>query len=211
IQSCRILRIPRLHTRVSSPFTDLSNIGSPRVDGPPVMPEDPYAYVVAAFQAPPSPDYVPGLEAPEQAPPLPVYVPYVPESAYPESMPPEEEVLPVEEQPLPAALLAIADSPGYVPESDPEEDPEEDDDEDPEEDLADYPTDRGDDDDDEDKSSDDDEHDDVDIEEDKEEEDHLAPANSTAVALPAIDHAPSAEETEPFETDESAATPPPHL
>ncbi|GJX90208.1 hypothetical protein Tco_0343534 [Tanacetum coccineum] len=30
------------------------------LDGPPVMPEDPYAYVVAAFQAPPSPDYVPG-------------------------------------------------------------------------------------------------------------------------------------------------------
>ncbi|GJY40978.1 hypothetical protein Tco_0428248 [Tanacetum coccineum] len=30
------------------------------------------------------------------------------------------------------------------------------------------------------------------------------------VALPAADQAPSAEETEPFETDESAATPPPH-
>ncbi|GKB64507.1 retrovirus-related pol polyprotein from transposon TNT 1-94 [Tanacetum coccineum] len=29
-------------------------------------------------------------------------------------------------------------------------------------------------------------------------------------ALPAVDHAPSAEETEPFKTDESAATPPPH-
>ncbi|GJX65892.1 ribonuclease H-like domain-containing protein [Tanacetum coccineum] len=34
------------------------------VDGPPVMPEDPYAYVVAAFQAPPSPDYVPDPEYP---------------------------------------------------------------------------------------------------------------------------------------------------
>ncbi|GJR37154.1 hypothetical protein Tco_1212838 [Tanacetum coccineum] len=33
---------------------------------------------------------------------------------------------------------------------------------------------------------------------------------STAVALPAVDHAPSAEETEPFETNESATTPPPH-
>ncbi|GJX49329.1 hypothetical protein Tco_0276174 [Tanacetum coccineum] len=31
-----------------------------------------------------------------------------------------------------------------------------------------------------------------------------------AVALPAVDQALSAEETEPFETDESAATPPPH-
>ncbi|GKD27730.1 hypothetical protein Tco_1233944 [Tanacetum coccineum] len=40
-----------------------------------------------------------------------------------------------------------------------------------------------------------------------EEEEHLAPADSAA--LPAIDPVPSAEETEPFETDESAATPPP--
>nr|GFD37473.1 hypothetical protein [Tanacetum cinerariifolium] len=34
----------------------------------------------------------------------------------------------------------------------------------------------------------------------------------TVVSSPfgAIDHAPSAEETKPFKTDESAATPPPH-
>ncbi|GKA25861.1 hypothetical protein Tco_0711970 [Tanacetum coccineum] len=139
------------YTEVSSLFADLSDIGSPGVDGRSVMPEDPYAYMVAAFQAPPSPDYVPGLEEPKQAPPSPFYVPYVPEPAYPEFMPPEDE-------------------------SDPKEDPEEDGDEDPEEDPADYPADGGDD----------------------------------AVALPAVDHAPSAEETEPFETDESAATPPPH-
>ncbi|GJS38327.1 retrovirus-related pol polyprotein from transposon TNT 1-94 [Tanacetum coccineum] len=66
------------YTEVSSPFADLSDIGSPGVDGSPVMPKDPYAYVVAAFQAPSSPDYVPGPEEPEQAPPPPVYVPYVP-------------------------------------------------------------------------------------------------------------------------------------
>nr|GFC98810.1 hypothetical protein [Tanacetum cinerariifolium] len=48
------------------------------------MPEDPYAYVVAAFQALPPPDYVHGLEEPEQAPPSPVYIPYVPEPVYPE-------------------------------------------------------------------------------------------------------------------------------
>ncbi|GJU18334.1 hypothetical protein Tco_1146300 [Tanacetum coccineum] len=145
------------YKEVSSPFTDLSDIGSPGVDGPPVMPEDPYAYMVATFQAPPSPDYVPGPEEPEQAPPSPVYVPYVLEPVYPEFMPPEDEVLPAEEQPLPAALSPTADSPGYVPESDPEEDPEEDDDEDPEEDPADYPTDGGDDDNNKDESSDDDE------------------------------------------------------
>ncbi|GJR03903.1 hypothetical protein Tco_0526887 [Tanacetum coccineum] len=143
------------------------------------MPEDPYAYVVAAFQAPPSPDYVPGSEEPEQAPPSPVYVPYIPEPVYPEFMPPEDEILLTEEQPLPVALSPTADSPCYVPESDPKEDPEEDDDEDPEEDRGD----------------------------EEEEEEHPAPADSTAVALLAVDHAPSAEETEPFETDELLAIP----
>nr|GFD31798.1 hypothetical protein [Tanacetum cinerariifolium] len=39
-----------------------------------MMPEDPYGYVVAAFQAPPSPDYMPGSKEPEQAPPLPEFV-----------------------------------------------------------------------------------------------------------------------------------------
>ncbi|GKG63875.1 hypothetical protein Tco_0647242, partial [Tanacetum coccineum] len=61
---------------------------------------------------------------------------------------------------------------------------------------------------------DDDDDDDMDIkaddEEEEEEEEHLAPADSVVVTLPATNQAPSAEETEPFETDESAATPPPH-
>ncbi|GKD64745.1 hypothetical protein Tco_1306853 [Tanacetum coccineum] len=120
-------------------------------------------------------------------------------------MPLEDEILPAEEQPLPAAVSPTVDSPGYVPELDPEEDPEEGDDEDP----TDYPADGGDDGDDEDESSGDDEDEEVDIEGDEEEE-HPAPADSTAVALPAIDQAPSAEETEPFETDEPAAMPPPY-
>ncbi|GJY85620.1 putative reverse transcriptase domain-containing protein [Tanacetum coccineum] len=93
------------YTAVSSPFADLPDIGSPGVDGPPVMPEDPYAYVVAAFQAPPSPDYVSGPEYP----PSPEFVP---EPVYPEFMPPEDEILPAEEQPLPAAVSPTADSPG---------------------------------------------------------------------------------------------------
>ncbi|GKD98307.1 hypothetical protein Tco_1382204, partial [Tanacetum coccineum] len=75
----------------------------------------------------------------------------------------------------------------------------------------DYPADGGDDGDDEDESSEDDEDEEVDIEADnEEEEEHPAPADSTIVALPAIDQALSAEETEPFETDESEAMPPPH-
>ncbi|GJY19284.1 hypothetical protein Tco_0390775, partial [Tanacetum coccineum] len=178
------------HTEISSPFEGLSDIGSPGVVGPeheglPWMLDDPYVQV--ALQAPPSPDYIPGPEEP-QSPPLPDF-----------------------EQPLPAAASPTAQSPDYVPESDPEEDPEEDDDEDPEEDPVDYPADGGDDGDDEDEPSDDDEDEEVDIEaDDEEEEEHPAPADSTAVALPAADQAPSAEETEPFETDESAATPPPH-
>nr|GEW28470.1 reverse transcriptase domain-containing protein [Tanacetum cinerariifolium] len=51
---------------------------------------------------------------------------------------------------------------------------------------------------------------DVESDEEEEEEEHPAPADSVVVAPTAADQAPSAEETEPFETDESAATPPPH-
>ncbi|GJX36637.1 putative reverse transcriptase domain-containing protein [Tanacetum coccineum] len=133
------------YTAVSSLFRGLSDIGSSGVDGPPVMPEDLYAYVVAAFRALPSLDCVSGPEYP----PLPEFVP---ELVYPEFMPPEDDVLSAEEQPLPPT----ADSPGYVLESDPKEDLEEDDNKDPEED----PADGGDDGNDEDESSDDDEDDD---------------------------------------------------
>ncbi|GJT79277.1 hypothetical protein Tco_1053619 [Tanacetum coccineum] len=58
------------YTAVSSPFEDRSDIGSPGVDGPPIMPEDPYAYIVVAYQALPSPDYMPGPEEPQSPPPL---------------------------------------------------------------------------------------------------------------------------------------------
>ncbi|GKE28083.1 hypothetical protein Tco_1443467, partial [Tanacetum coccineum] len=71
------------YTAVSSPFEDRSDIGSLEVNGPPMMPEDPYAYIVAAYQAPPSPDYIPGPEE-QQSPPL---LDFVPEPIYPEYMP----------------------------------------------------------------------------------------------------------------------------
>nr|GFB39875.1 hypothetical protein [Tanacetum cinerariifolium] len=77
-------------------------------------------------------------------------------------MPPEDDVFPAEEQPLPVAATPTADSPGYILEFDPNGDPEEDDEEDPEEDLADYP------------------------------------ADSTVVALPAVDLVPSEEVTKPL-------------
>ncbi|GKD68369.1 hypothetical protein Tco_1322459 [Tanacetum coccineum] len=156
------------YTAVSNPFGGLSDIGSPGVDEPPVMPEDPYAYVVAALLAPSSPDYVSGSEEPEQAPLSPEFVP---EPIYPEFMPPEDDVLPAEEQPLPAVISPTANSPGYIPESDPKEDPEEDDDEDPEEDPADYPTDR-DDEEEEEPSGYEDDDDDVEDDGDEEEEEH---------------------------------------
>nr|GFB53794.1 hypothetical protein [Tanacetum cinerariifolium] len=99
-------------------------------------------------------------------------------------------------------------SPEYVPKSDLEAHPEDDDDEDHEEDPVDYPADGGDDGDDKEGSSEDDEDDDMDIEADEEEEEeHPAHVDSVVVASTAADHAPSAKETEPFETDESAATP----
>nr|GFD54229.1 hypothetical protein [Tanacetum cinerariifolium] len=54
-------------------------------------------------------------------------------------------------------------------------------------------------------SEDDEDDDDMDIEadEEEEEEEHPAPADSVVVASTAANQAPSVEETEPFETDES--------
>nr|GFD23211.1 hypothetical protein [Tanacetum cinerariifolium] len=182
-------------------FDELSDIGSPRADDHdhlmlPEMLEDPYVEV--ALQAPPSPNYISGLEEPEQAPPLPDYVPG-PEHA-------DDEI--AEDQPYAEDASPIAQSPEYVPESDFEAHPEDDDDEDPEEDPVDYLADGGDDGDDEEESSEDDG---MDIEADEEEEEeHPAPVDSIVVAPTTADQALSTEETEPFETDESAATPPPH-
>ncbi|GKF44119.1 hypothetical protein Tco_0130671, partial [Tanacetum coccineum] len=130
--------------------------------------------------APLSPDYVPG---PEHA---------------------DDEIV-TENQPYAEDASPTAQSPDYVSESDPEADPEEDDDKDPEED----PADGGDDSDDEEGSSEDDDMD-IEADDEEDEEEHLAPADSVVVALPTTDQAPFAEETELFETDESAATPPPH-
>nr|GEX13947.1 hypothetical protein [Tanacetum cinerariifolium] len=120
------------YTKVTSPSKDLSDIGSLGVNELPMMPQDPYAYVEAVLQAPPSLDYVPG---PEHTP-SPTYVPkFVSEPVYPKFMPPEDDTLLAEEKPLPVVVLPTADSPGYILEFDLEED-----DEDPKEDLTDYLT-----------------------------------------------------------------------
>ncbi|GJW10752.1 hypothetical protein Tco_1576579 [Tanacetum coccineum] len=118
------------YTVVSSPFGGMLDIGSSGVDGPPVMPKDPYAYMVAAFQAPPLPDYVPGLEEPEQAPLSPEFVP---EPVYPEFMPPEDESNP-EEDPEEDPADYPADGGDDDDDDDESSDDDEDDDEDVEED-----------------------------------------------------------------------------
>nr|GFD48180.1 hypothetical protein [Tanacetum cinerariifolium] len=86
----------------------------------------------------------------------------------------DDEIV-AEDQPYAEDASPIAQSPEYVRESDFETHPEDDDDDDPKEDPADE-------------------------EEEEEEEEHPVPADSVVVALTAADQAPSAEETEPFET-----------
>ncbi|GKE42369.1 hypothetical protein Tco_1469653 [Tanacetum coccineum] len=125
---------------------------------------------------------------------------YVPGPEYPEYLAPSDEEVLVKDQPY-AADSPIALFPGYITDSDLEDESEDG--------PTNYPADGGDDDDDDDSSGDD--ADDEDKEEaskeDEEEEEHLALADSTA-ASPVVDHVPSAEEKESFDTDESAATPP---
>ncbi|GJX03834.1 putative reverse transcriptase domain-containing protein [Tanacetum coccineum] len=130
----------------------------------------------------------------------------------PRVAPPSPDYIPGPEEPQSPPLpdFVPEPSPDYVPESDPEADPEEDDDDDLEEDPVDYPADRGDDGDEDDESSEDDDEVDIKADDDDDDEEHPAPTDSAVVALPAADQALSVEETEPFKTDKSAATPPPH-
>nr|GFA81659.1 hypothetical protein [Tanacetum cinerariifolium] len=116
----------------------------------------------AALPALPPPDYVPGPEEPEQAPPSPVYISYVPESVYPEYIPPENDVFLAEEQPLPA----------------------EDDDKDPEEDPADYPADHDDDEEEEDPSGNDADEEDEEKDEDDDDEKEEHPASADSIPPP---------------------------
>ncbi|GKB28450.1 hypothetical protein Tco_0867851 [Tanacetum coccineum] len=85
------------YTSVPLLVEDGLNVGSPGVDGPPIMPEDPYAYIMAVYKVPPSPAYIPGLEVPPSPDNL-------PGPKKPQSPPPLD----------------------FVPESDSDEDPEED-------------------------------------------------------------------------------------
>nr|GEZ00242.1 hypothetical protein [Tanacetum cinerariifolium] len=126
--------------------------------------------------APPSPDYIPGLEEP-QTPPAPQdedeYEPmfiqphdpdFVPKPIYLEYIPLENEHIP-----------------GYVAESDPEKDPEEYEDDKTKDGPVDYLMDGGDDGDDDERDSSEDDADEEDEDEEEDEEEHLAPADSDVV------------------------------
>ncbi|GJT11128.1 hypothetical protein Tco_0858170 [Tanacetum coccineum] len=187
---------------------ELFDGGSPRVivygyDRLPMQPvAPPSSDYVPGIEHPPSPDYVSG---PEHPPSL-VEVPYVLKPEYPKYLVPANVEAPLEDQPLPADASPTTLSLGYVADSDPKEDPEED----PKEDHADYPADEGDDDDepsddDDDDTDDEDEEPFKDEDDDEEVEEHLAPADSSTI--PIVDPVPSAGDTEAFETDESAPTP----
>nr|GEV24772.1 putative reverse transcriptase domain-containing protein [Tanacetum cinerariifolium] len=150
----------------------------------------------------PSPDYVPYPEESKQAPLLPEYVLRL---EYREYLAPSDEEVPVVDQPYAAADLPITLSPSYIVDLDSEEDPEDESEDGP----TDYPTDVGDDDDYDDDSSGDDAEDEDEEEASEEDEEHLALTDFTAAASLVVDPIPSAEETDPFETDESTTTPPP--
>nr|GEW49049.1 hypothetical protein [Tanacetum cinerariifolium] len=78
----------------------------------PMAPLDPYVQLV--MEAAPSPDYIPGPEAPTSPeyipePEAPPSLDYIPGPEYPEYLLPANDVLPAEEQPLPAAVSPTAD------------------------------------------------------------------------------------------------------
>nr|GFC72119.1 hypothetical protein [Tanacetum cinerariifolium] len=68
---------------------------------------DPYVQLVMG--APPSPDYIPGPEAPPSPD-------YIPGPEYPEYLPPADDMILAEEQPLPATVSPTAESLGYITE-----------------------------------------------------------------------------------------------
>ncbi|GKF97767.1 hypothetical protein Tco_0293588, partial [Tanacetum coccineum] len=163
------------YTSISSDYEEPSDVGSLGV----IV----YGYDGLLMHPvdPPSLDYVPGPKEPEQAP---LSLDYVPGPEYPEYLAPSDKEVPVEDQPYAADDSPIAMSPGYIADSDLEEDPKDE-------------SDDGDDADDEDEEEVSKEDDD-----EEEEEEHLASDDSTAAASLIVDPVPSAEETEPFETDE---------
>nr|GEV82769.1 reverse transcriptase domain-containing protein [Tanacetum cinerariifolium] len=137
----------------------------------PMDPLDPYVQLV--MEELPLPDYIPRPEAPPSPD-------YIPRPEYPEYLPPADDVLPVEEQPLPAAVSPTAE--GNNDANDDGDDLSEDD------------------------ADDEDEEESSDIEE--EEEEHLALTVPAPVLHSSISASEDSDQTEPFEEGDTAATPP---
>ncbi|GJR54242.1 hypothetical protein Tco_1404763 [Tanacetum coccineum] len=201
------------YTSISSD-SDGPSWGIPLVNVGELLEMDPYEEVAQQGQTQPlSPAYVPDpMELDEHVPV------YVPEPEHPEYHVPSDDGIQVEYHPYADDASPIAESPGHIADSelmeedsinypDEPEDDDEDSEEDPEEDHTDYPAD-GEDGNDEPFNDDDDDDDTNDEDGDPtkdEKEEHLALADSYAVLI--VDPVPSAEDTETFETDESAPTP----
>nr|GEW27848.1 hypothetical protein [Tanacetum cinerariifolium] len=132
--------------------------------------------------APPSPDYIPGLEEPQTPP-----APQDEDKHEPMFIQPHDP-----DFPLPPVVSPTAQSPGYVAESDPEEDPKEYEDDETEDSSVDYPMDGGDDGDDDDDDSSRNDADD----EDEDEEERIAPDDS-AIVIPTDELVSPPEGTEP--------------
>ncbi|GJW73951.1 hypothetical protein Tco_0133321, partial [Tanacetum coccineum] len=94
---------------VSIPVEDDSDIGSPGVNGPPIMPKDAYAYIMAAYEVPPSldPTYWPRVTS--------AHWNFIPSPMYPEYLHRRDEILQAEGAATTAADLTHCRSPGYVP------------------------------------------------------------------------------------------------
>ncbi|GKD82075.1 hypothetical protein Tco_1348914 [Tanacetum coccineum] len=192
------------YTSVSSDSNRPSSWGIllENVDELPEM--DPYKEVAQQGQAHPlSPAYVPDpMELDEHVPV------YVPEPEHPEYHAPSDDDIQIEDQPYTDDASPTAESPGYIADSDTIE-------EDTDEDSIDYPDEPGTDD--EDPKEDDDEdpeedpneeHDPEDEDEDPEEdlsEEHEPEDEDVKEDEPFED----SDEAEPFEENETAATPPP--
>nr|GEV21175.1 putative reverse transcriptase domain-containing protein [Tanacetum cinerariifolium] len=142
---------------------------------------------------PPSTDYVPG---PKELEHVPLSPDYVSRPEYPEYLAPSDEEILVEDQSYDTDS-PIALSLGYIADFDMEDESKDG--------PIDYLSDEGDDDDDPSR----DDADDKDEEDASNEEEHLAPVDSNAAVSLVVDPIPFAEKTEPFEIDESVATPPP--
>ncbi|GJW78569.1 putative reverse transcriptase domain-containing protein [Tanacetum coccineum] len=165
---------------------------------------DPYEEVAQQRQAHPlSPAYVPDLMELDEHVPI-----YVPEPKHPEYHAPLDDDIQVEDQPYADDASPTAESPGYIADSDSMED-------NTDTDSIDYPDEPGTDDEDLEEDDDEDPEEDPSEEHDPEDEDEDPEEDPSEEHEPEDEDAKEDEsfedsdETEPFEENETAATPPP--